>query len=76
MDTSSHTILGLFAQLGLGEEQADVDQFVDAHGGLPSTVQLTEASCFNDSQKAFLSQEWSNDSEWAVAIDELNALLR
>ncbi|REG84141.1 DUF2789 family protein [Marinomonas pollencensis] len=76
MDTSSHTIVGLFAQLGLGDKQADVEQFIEHHGGLPSTVKLTQASFFNDAQKTFLSQEWTHDSEWVAAIDELDALLR
>ncbi|WP_421853807.1 DUF2789 family protein [Marinomonas sp.] len=75
MDTSAHTVLGLFAQLGIGERQQDVDAFVAKHGGLSSSTKITEADFFSESQQTFLKQEWHNDSEWAAAIDELNVLL-
>lgn len=76
MDTSAHTIVGLFEQLGLGNSQKDVEQFIAKHGGLSPTTPLTEADFFNDSQKMFLTQEWTKDSEWVAAIDELDMSLR
>lgn len=76
MDTSEHSVLGLFSQLGLGETQKDVDQFIAQNGGLSASVRLSEADFFTSSQQAFLAQEWTNDSEWVSAIDELDALLR
>ncbi len=78
MDTTTHHSLAeLFAQLGLPDSPADIRQFIGQHRPLPLTLNLSEAPFWSASQKAFLREHWqADDGDWALKIDELNALLR
>ena len=54
-----------------------MQQFIDQNRPLPLTLNLSEAPCWSVSQVAFLREHWhADDGDWALLIDELNALLR
>lgn len=78
MDTTTHHDLSaLFAQLGLPDEAAEIRAFIQQHRPLPQTLNLSEAPFWNDSQRAFLREEWhADDGDWTLQIDQLNACLR
>ena len=78
MDTTTHHPLeALFCQLGLPDSSAEIKQFIRLHRPLPQTLNLSEAPFWNASQVAFLREEWTaDDGDWAIQIDQLNALLR
>lgn len=69
-----YTINELFAQLGLDSSDEAIDTFIDQHQ-LPEGVILKDAPFWNDSQKAFLKEEWTKDAAWVEAIDDLNVRL-
>lgn len=64
----------LFEQLGLDSDQVSIDRFVSEHQ-LDQNTALHEASFWSQSQKDFLISHWKKDDEWALMVDELNALL-
>lgn len=76
MDTSKHTLSTLFEQLGLPADAASVERFVREHSPLAPEVMLADAEFWNQGQSQFLQEGLEDDSDWAEAIDELNALLR
>lgn len=65
----------LFTQLGLENSDADIASFVKAHP-LAEGVALPEADFWTDGQRQFLRESWQQDSDWCVAVDKLDALLR
>ena len=75
MDTSTHTLANLFAQLGLDNDQASIDSFVQQHR-LAEHVALEEAPFWSKGQASFIAESLKEDADWAEVIDELNALLR
>lgn len=78
MDTATHHDLPeLFRQLGLPDAQDEIREFVLRHRPLPQRLNLSEAPFWNDSQRAFIREQWhADDGDWVVQIDTLNALLR
>ncbi|MDP4534912.1 DUF2789 domain-containing protein [Alkalimonas collagenimarina] len=74
MDTSTHTLSTLFAQLGLDNDQASIDQFVQQHK-LAEHVHLADAPFWSKGQASFIAESLKEDADWAEVIDELNALL-
>ncbi|MDG9666203.1 DUF2789 domain-containing protein [Hahella sp. CR1] len=76
MDTSTHNMNTLFAQLGLENDPTHVKQWISSHSPLNSAVSLAEAPFWNEAQREFIMQAWEEDSDWCEAIDELDALLR
>ncbi|QZA79971.1 DUF2789 domain-containing protein [Deefgea piscis] len=74
MDTNTHTLAVLFAQLGLPNQPQDIEQFLAAHH-LPSGVPIAQASFWSNSQAAFLREALEQDAEWAESIDVLANLL-
>ncbi len=75
MDTSTHTLNTLFAQLGLPDNDEAVAQFIREHRPLNRAVRVTEARFWSPAQKAFLAESLLEDSDWCEAVDELDALL-
>lgn len=65
----------LFTQLGLASSDLAIARFIKAHP-LPEDVRLTEADFWTDGQRQFLRESWHQDSDWCVAVDKLDALLR
>jgi hypothetical protein len=76
MDTSKHTLAGLFDQLGMPSDQASIDHFIDRHSPLPAEIALQDAPFWSDSQSHFLEEGLEEDSDWAEVIDGLDALMR
>lgn len=65
----------LFTQLGLANSDLAIARFVKAHP-LPKDVRLPDADFWTDGQRQFLRESWNQDSDWCVAVDKLDALLR
>lgn len=76
MDTQQPNMTGLFQQLGLPHEAADIAQFIRSHHPLPEDIKLADAPFWSDSQAAFLQEKLKADDHWAVVIDALSASLR
>ncbi len=77
MDTQGiATMEHLMEQLGLSTDGDSLQAFVNTHGPLPPTTRLEDASCWNESQAAFLHEAIAQDAQWATAVDRLDALLR
>ena len=76
LDTSAHSLSGLFAQLGLPNGPKEIEAFIQRHHPLPQAEPLAKAAFWTESQAAFLRDAIANDSDWAEVVDELNLLLR
>ena len=76
MDLSNNTLEVLFAQLGLPNKPAEIEQFIAEHRPLAPEVQLADAAFWSESQAQFLREEITEDAEWAEAVDQLNVMLR
>lgn len=69
-----YTMNELFAQLGLDNSDEAIEQFI-ADNQLDEETSLKEATFWNDSQRAFINEEWVKNAVWAITLDELNARL-
>ena len=61
----------LFAQLGLDSSDEAIDSFIEQNK-LAKEEKLIESTVWNDSQRAFLQEEWNKDAAWVEVIDDLN----
>ncbi|WP_201544597.1 DUF2789 domain-containing protein [Psychrobacter immobilis] len=61
----------LFAQLGLDSSDESIDSFIEKNQ-LAKEEKLIESTVWNDSQRAFLQEEWNKDAAWVEVIDDLN----
>ncbi|MFC6381850.1 DUF2789 domain-containing protein [Psychrobacter glacincola] len=61
----------LFAQLGLDSSDEAIDSFIEKHQ-LAKNEELIKSDVWNDSQRMFLQEEWTQDAAWVEIIDELN----
>jgi hypothetical protein len=75
MDTSSHTMAALFAQLGLPNSEIAMDNFMQ-NMHLPAEVPLASAAFWNTGQAQFIREAISQDADWADVVDHLDAQLR
>ena len=69
MDLPNPSLTGLFDQLGLDSEEADIQKFIAEHQ-LDQDTKLIDAPFWTDQQRSFLK-----DAEWAPIVDELNVAL-
>jgi uncharacterized protein DUF2789 len=76
MDTSLHLVKDLFLQIGLPNENPDIDSFIHKNKGIPSDTPIWEADFWTRSQADFLKESYDEDSDWVEAVDHLDALLR
>jgi len=76
MDTSLHLVKDLFLQIGLPNENPDIDSFIHKNKGIPSDTLIWEADFWTRSQADFLKESYDEDSDWVEAVDHLDALLR
>ena len=74
MDTSSHTLETLFAQLGLPNSETAITAFVE-NNHLPRDIPLENAAFWSASQAQMLRESIVEDSDWAEVVDLLNAQL-
>ena len=65
----------LFAQLGLPNDPASIQQFIEHHSPLPEGMLLHEAPCWTQQQAQMLRERLYCDDDWAIVIDQLNAAL-
>ena len=75
MQLTNHSVPELFAQLGLPNEETDIQAFVEAHRPLPGDARLADAPFWTEAQARFLRQEILEDADWAEVIDQLNLML-
>lgn len=75
MESSIHTLNNLFAQLGLPYDDNQIDDFINTHRPLDSSLSLSEARFWTPAQATFLCEEIMKDADWAEVIDQLNARL-
>jgi len=76
MDTSFHIVKDLFLQIGLSNENPDIDSFIRENKGIPPSIPIWEADFWTQSQAAFLKESYDEDSDWVEAVDHLDSLLR
>lgn len=76
MDLSTPTMHDLFAQLGLPNDEDDVQQFIARHRPIPEATALPDAAFWTPAQTQFLREQWQRDAEWAEVVDQLNIALR
>lgn len=74
MDTSEHSLGGLFKQLGLPAEKAEIERFLREHR-LAEGQALAKAPFWSKAQAQLLSEALADDSDWAEVADELAVLL-
>lgn len=75
MEPNFHSLAELFRQLGLPDDDASIERFVDTHRGLPRGTSLCDAPFFNDAQRRFLRDAVSQDADWSEPVDELASRL-
>jgi len=76
MESQTHTLANLFAQLGLPNEPRAMEAFIATHAPLADAIPLAEAAFWTPSQAAFLKAEIAEDADWSAAVDSLNLQLR
>lgn len=76
MNIQPHSITTLFQQLGIGDSEQDINQFINRFSPIPSTLELHEAWCWTEAQASFLKQAKEEDADWAEVVDQLNVMLR
>ena len=74
MITTEPTMTNLFLQLGLPAEKHEIADFIRMHQ-LPEDVRVSEAAFWNEGQRQFLREEWVEDADWAIVVDEFNEAL-
>ena len=74
MDTTESSMTNLFLQLGLPAGKDEIAAFIREHQ-LPEDVRVSEATFWNEGQRQFLREEWREDADWAIVVDELNEAL-
>ncbi len=75
MDLAAPTMHDLFAQLGLPNEEEDVQRFVSQHRPLAQDMALADAPFWTESQAQFLREQLQGDADWAEVVDQLNVAL-
>ena len=76
MDTFHHSMGELFAQLGLPDDTASIEAFIQQHRPLPMSIRLFDAPFWSLSQAALIHEKLTEDADWSVLIDTLNVQLR
>jgi hypothetical protein len=76
MELKTVTMSDLFDQLGLPSSPRGMAAFIARHRPLRGELALADAPFWTNSQAAFLKEGLRHDSNWALAIDALNAQLR
>ncbi len=75
IETTTHSMSNLFAQLGLPSDANAIQQFITERRGLNTGISLSEAPFWTTAQSAFLKEEILMDADWVAVIDELNTAL-
>ena len=75
MESTVHPFSELFAQLGLANDSASIQQFIATHSPLPNGVRLEDAPFWSHAQSQLLREERHDDADWAMVVDRLNVAL-
>jgi len=75
MEPTVHPFSDLFAQLGLPDDNASIQQFIATHSPLPNDMRLEEAPFWSPAQAQLLREERLDDADWAMVVDRLNVAL-
>ena len=75
MESTVHPFPELFAQLGLANDNASIQQFIATHSPLPDGMRLEEAPFWTPAQAQLLREERLDDADWAMVVDRLNVAL-
>ena len=75
MEHAIHPFSELFAQLGLPDDYASIQQFIATHSPLPDGMRLEEAPFWTPAQAQLLREERLDDADWAMVVDRLNVAL-
>lgn len=75
MESPTHSLNALFAQLGMDNCDEAIEAFVTQHKGKTAHALLYEADFWSRSQADFLKQAIEEDADWAMVVDQLSALL-
>lgn len=75
MEHAIHPFSELFAQLGLPDDHASIQQFIAIHSPLPDGMRLEEAPFWTPAQAQLLREERLDDADWAMVVDRLNVAL-
>ncbi|WP_372748202.1 DUF2789 domain-containing protein [Litorivivens sp.] len=75
MEPIVHSMNTLFRQLGLPDDDKDVEHFINSHQPLPREMPLPDAAFWSPAQAEFLREAISDDADWAEVVDELDTRL-
>lgn len=75
MDTTTHDMATLFAQLGLDNNPAAIKAFIANHK-ITADTPLAQAHFWNAAQASFIAENLKQDADWSEVIDQLSVLLR
>ena len=75
MESTVHPFSELFAQLGLANDNASIQQFIASHSPLPNGVRLEDVLFWSPAQSQLLREERHDDADWAMVVDRLNVAL-
>ena len=75
MEHAIHPFSELFAQLGLPDDHASIQQFIVTHSPLPDGMRPEEAPFWTPAQAQLLREERLDDADWAMVVDRLNVAL-
>ncbi len=76
MDTTQPSLEQLFAQLGLPNAPHEIRAFISQHWPLDGAVRLRDAPFWSPAQAALIREKITEDGDWALVVDGLNAQLR
>jgi len=76
MDKSTHRFHELFAQLGLPQDAAGIEQFIKSHSPMAANIKLPDAPFWSAAQAEFLRDACLEDADWAMLADQLSLALR
>ena len=75
MESTVHPFPELFAQLGLANDNASIQQFIATHSPIPNDMRLEDAPFWSTAQSQLLREERRDDADWAMVVDRLNVAL-
>ena len=75
MESTVHPFSELFAQLGLANDNASIQQFISTHSPIPNDMRLEDAPFWSTAQSQLLREERRDDADWAMVVDRLNVAL-
>jgi hypothetical protein len=76
MGKFTHSFTELFKQLGLPNNHDAIESFLKTHRPLNAATRLEDASFWSPSQRHFLTEQLTIDTDWAEVIDQLSVALR